>query len=107
MMILGSIALIAAAFAAGSLVYLAIKLTISFLKKYKKNKNSKIIATTFKDLAKRAPTMKIDDLDDDDVIIAEYDEEEDELVQDISIANDVDSRVRDILDNNDGIVVFE
>lgn len=104
LMILG---LIAAAIAAGALVYLAVKLTISFLKKYKQKKVSKVLAAKVGDLVRKAPTMKLDDLDDDDVILAEYDEDEDELVQDISVANDVDIRVSDILNTNDGIVVFD
>lgn len=45
--------------------------------------------------------------DEDDVIIAEYDEEKDELVQDLSVSNDVDSKIKDILKNNEGIVIFE
>ena len=60
-----------------------------------------------KDLIKNAPTMSLDDLDDDDVVLAEYDEDEDELVQDISISRDNDEKVSSILKNNGGIVVFE
>lgn len=99
--------LVAAALVAGAVIYLAVKLTVSFLKKYRKKKNSKVMAATVKDLIRNAPTMSLDDLDDDDVILAEYDEEEDELVQDISIADDVDDRVGRILDMNGGIVVFD
>ena len=99
--------LVATALAVGALVYLTVKLTVSFLKKYRQKKNSKVMAATVKDLIKQAPTMKLDDLDADDVILAEYDEDEDELVQDISVANDVDTRVSDILDTNGGIVVFD
>ena len=65
------------------------------------------MAANVKDLIKNAPKMKFDDLEDDDVILAEYDEEEDELVQDISVAKDTDESVRKILNNNEGIVVFE
>ena len=96
------IGLIGSALAIGAVVYLAVKLTISFLKKYKQKKNSKV-----KDLIKNAPTMSLDDLDDDDVVLAEYDEDEDELVQDISISRDNDEKVSSILKNNGGIVVFE
>ena len=104
MVILG---VVAAALAVGTLVYLAKQLTVSVLKKYKTKKNSKVLAATVKDLLKQAPTMKLDGLGDNDVILAEYDEDEDELAQDISIANDVDDRVRGILDTNRGIVVFD
>ena len=45
--------------------------------------------------------------DEDDVIIAEYDEEEDELVQDMNVSSDVDDKVKDMLKNNGGIVIFE
>lgn len=55
---------------------------------------------------KTAPEMKLDDLDEEDVIVAEYDEDEDELVQDVSIAHDVDNRVRDVIERNSGIVVL-
>ena len=51
--------------------------------------------------------MSLDDLDDDDVVLAEYDEDEDELVQDISISRDTDEKVSGIIKNNGGIVVFE
>ena len=86
------------------------KLTISFLKKYRKKKTSKIVAAKVKDLIKKAPTISLDDLpdtDEEDVILAEFDEVEDELVQDITIAKDVDNRIDDILNTNDGIVIFE
>ena len=97
-----------AALLIGAFVYLAIRLTVSFLKKFRTRKKSKIMAGTVKDIIKNAPTMSLDDLpDEDDVIIAEYDEEEDELVQDISVCSDVDKSVRGIINNNGGIVVFE
>lgn len=99
--------LIATALAAGALIYLAVKLTVAVLKKYRLKKNSKVLVTMVKDLINKAPTIKLDDLDDDDVILAEYDEDEDELVQEISAARDVDGHVRDILNMNGGIVVFD
>lgn len=99
--------LIAAALAAGALIYLAVKLTVAVLKQYRMKKNSKVLVTMVKDLIKQAPTIKLDDLDDDDVILAEYDEDEDKLVQDISAARNVDGHVRDILNMNGGIVVFD
>ena len=102
-----ALALIAGALAVGAVVYLTVKLTVSFLKKYKKRKTSRVMAAQMKDLVKNAPTMSLDELEDDDVIIAEYDEDEDELVQDISISKDTDDRVTNILKNNGGIVVFD
>lgn len=106
-MLLTILGVIAAALAIGAVVFLGVKLTISLIKKYKKKKNSKVLAATVKDLIKKAPSMRIDDLDDDDIILAEYDEDKDELVQDVKVADQADSRVRNILDTNDGIVVFE
>lgn len=105
--ILPVIGLIGGALAIGAVVYLAVKLTISFLKKYRQRKNSKVMAAQVKDLIKNAPTMSLDDLDDDDVVLAEYDEDEDELVQDITISQDNDEKVTNILKNNGGIVVFD
>ena len=105
--ILPIIGLIGTALAVGTVIYLTVKLTISFLKKYKRKKNSKVMAAQVKDLIRNAPTMSLDDLDDDDVVLAEYDEDEDELVQDISISRDNDEKVSSILKNNGGIVVFE
>lgn len=102
-----ALALIAGALAVGAVVYLTVKLTVSFLKEYKKRKTSRVMAAQVKDLVKNAPTMSLDELEDDDVIIAEYDEDEDELVQDISISKDTDDRVTNILKNNGGIVVFD
>lgn len=99
--------LVAAALIAGAIVYLGYKLTVATLKSYKMKKTSKIMAAQVKDLIKKAPTMKLDDLDDDDIILAEYDPEEDELVQDIAVADDVDVKVSSLVDSNDGIVVFE
>lgn len=99
---------ILAALAVGALIYLAVRLTISYLKKYRKKKNSKILAGCVKDIVKNAPHMNLDDLpDDDDIIIAEYDEEEDELVQDLTISKDNDEKVKETLRKNGGIVVFE
>lgn len=107
MLMLVIFGLVAGALAVGAIVYLTVKLTVSFLKKYRRKKNSKIMAAEVKDLIKKAPTMKLSDLDDDDVILVEYDEDNDELVQDVSIANDVDDRISDILNSNSGIVVFD
>lgn len=104
---LAIIGLVASALAIGAVIYITVKLTISFLKSYKKKKTSKIMAAQVKDLIKSAPSMKLEDLDGDDMVLAEYDSVEDELVQDISVATDIDSRVSNIVDGNGGIVVFD
>ena len=101
------IGLIIGAFTVGALVYLTVKLTVSALKSFKKKKKSKVMAAHVKDLIKNAPTISLDDLDDDDVILAEYDIDNDEMVQDICIAQDVDDRVSNILNSKGGIVVFD
>lgn len=106
-MILAIIGVLGTALLAGAVVYLAIKLTVSVLKSYRKKKTSKIMAAQVKDLIKQAPTMSLDDLEDDDIVLAEYDIEEDDLVQDITIAKDIDSKVVNIVDRNGGIVVFD
>lgn len=102
-----ALGIIAAAITAGAIVYLAVKLTVSFLKKYKRKKTSKMMAAQVKDLIRNAPSMSLDDLDDDDIILAEYDEDNDELVQDITISQDNDEKVTNILERNGGIVVFD
>ncbi|MDD3417060.1 MAG: hypothetical protein PHY47_24205 [Lachnospiraceae bacterium] len=106
-MLLAIIGVLGAALLTGAVVYLAIKLTVSVLKSYRKKKTSKIMAAQVKDLIKQAPTMSLDDLEDDDIVLAEYDPEEDDLVQDITIAQDIDSKVANIVDGNGGIVVFD
>ena len=49
----------------------------------------------------------LDDVDEDSIALAEYDIEQDELVQDLCIANDVSPTIVNTIDDNDGIVVFE
>lgn len=108
MIVLGTlISILGTALLTGAVVYLTYTLTVSVIKKYKKRKSSKLMAAQVKDLIKKAPSMSLDDLEDDDVVLAEYDVEADELVQDIDIAKDVDNRVSDILNKNGGIVVFD
>ena len=106
-MISAIVGCILAALAVGAVAYVLVKLTIRFLKEYRKRKYSKILVGIVKDIIKAQPTVNLDDLPDKDVIIAEYDEEADELVQDITICSDVDEKVRGILNNNEGIVIFE
>lgn len=99
------IGLICAAIVAGTFILIT-KLTVSFLKSYRKKKTSKVLAAKLKELVKTAPEMKLDDLEEDNVVVAEYDEEEDKLVQEINIAQDVDSRVKDVIEQNNGVVVL-
>lgn len=102
-------AVLLGALLAGTALYLSAKLTVSFLKKYRQKKTSKIFAAKVKDLIKKAPTINLDDLpnmEEDDVILAEYDEENDELVQDTSVAKEIDDQVEAILKDNEGIVIF-
>ena len=109
-MLLTIVGIIIAALFAGLVVWLTIKITKSFFQKFRKKNTSKIVCGKVKDIAKNAPTVNLDDLpDDDDVIIAEFDEDEDELTQDIAIARnmDIDPSIEKILNDNGGIVVFE
>ncbi len=108
-MLLSILTLIGSALAIGAVVYLAVKLTTALLKTFRKRKTSKILTAHVKDLVDSAPKINLDDLDDDDVILAEYDMDKDELVQDIQIAHrkDVDQKVDSLLRENGGIVVFE
>lgn len=108
-MLLSILTLIGAALAVGAVVYLTVKLTVSLLKTYRKRKTSKILAAHVKDLVKSAPTFNLDDLDDDDIILAEYDMDKDELAQNVQVAHakDVDQKVDSLLNENGGIVVFE
>lgn len=106
-MILTIMGVLGAALLAGAVAYLATKLTVSVLKSYRKKKTSKIMVAQVKDLIKHAPTMSLDELEDDDIVLAEYDPEEDDLVQDITIAHDIDSKVANIVGGNGGIVVFD
>ena len=101
------IGLIISAIIAGTVVFLGFKLTTAVLKAYRKKRDAKIITAYLKAVCKDAPRKKFDDLDDDDVILAEYDEDNGELVQEINIAEDVDDKMKRILDDNDGMVVFE
>lgn len=95
---------------AGKITYLAVKLTVSGLKGFCKRKNSKLLAVRVKKIIQESPRVSLDDLDDvdeDSIALAEYDIEQDELVQDLCIANDVSPTIVNTIDDNDGIVVFE
>lgn len=110
-MILGAIL---GAIALGAMVYIAVKVTISFIKNYRKRKNSKIVAVDMKRLIKeqaKNPSVgriSFDDLEDmeDDIVLAEYDEEDDDIVQ-INNADDYDDKVDTLLRRNRGVVIIE
>lgn len=105
--------LIVAALAAGVITYLAVTLTISFIKSYRQRKQSKVVAADVKQLMKAAAKdpsvgrVSFDDLEDG-VVIAEYDEYDDEIVQvDCAKGNKVDSNVNNLLNRNNGIILIE
>lgn len=104
--------MILAALAIGGIVYLAVKLTVNFIKNYRKRKQSKVVAAEMKQLMKEVAKdpnvghVSFDDLNEDDTVIAEYDEENDEIVQ-TNLANDVDSKVDSLLSRNNGVVIIE
>ena len=106
------LALIGGALAIGAVVYLAVKLTISVIKNFRKRKNSKIVATDMKQIMKavaKDPSVghvSFDDLDDDDTVVAEYDEENDEIVQ-TQVATEKDDKVDSLLKRNNGVVIIE
>lgn len=106
------LALIGGALAVGAVVYLAVKLTISVIKNFRKRKNSKIVATDMKEIMKALAKdssvghVSFDDLDDDDTVVAEYDEENDEIVQ-TQVATEKDDKVDSLLKRNNGVVIIE
>lgn len=105
------LALIGGALAVGAVVYFAVKLTISVIKEFRKRKNSKIVGACIdklKDLAKdpNVGHVSFDDLDDDATVVAEYDEETDEIVQ-TKVANERDDKVDSLLKRNNGVVIIE
>lgn len=106
--VLGIIGAIGIALAAGAVVYLLVKLTIRLIKQYRKRKDTKIVMAQVKELVKDPSVahMSMSDLDEDDVVIAEYDEDTDELVQ-CNLSNDVDQKVENLLNRNDGVLIIE
>lgn len=108
---LAVLGMIATALAVGGIVYLVVKLTVNFIKTYRKRKNSKVVAADMKQLIKAAAKdpnvghVSFDDLDDD-TVIAEYDEENDEIVQ-TNVSNDVDDRVTNLIRRNNGVMIIE
>lgn len=108
---LAILGMIATAIAVGGLIYLAVKLTVSFIKNYRKRKQSKIVAADMKQLVKAAAKdpnvghVSFDDLEDG-TVIAEYDEYNDEIVQ-THMAEDVDDKVDNLIRRNNGVMIIE
>lgn len=101
------------AIAAAGLTYLSYKVTVNFLKKYRKRKNSQIVIAKLQDILRNMPNkekMSFEDLEsfNDETIIAEYDEEEDEIVQAHFVGSEgIEENVENALDQNGGMIVIE
>ena len=100
---------------AGLIVYLAAKLTIKFLKTYRKKKQSKIFIADMRSLIKNIPdkekrTYSFDDLEkmEDETVIAEYDEDADEIVKaDFVGEKGMEDKLEDALEINDGVLIIQ
>lgn len=103
---------IVGALAIGAVVYFAVKLTISLIKNFRKRKNSKIVTADMSQVMKAVAKdpnvahVSFDDLDDNDTVVAEYDEETDEIVQ-VKVAKEKDDKVDSLLKRNNGVVIIE
>jgi len=101
--------------AIAGLVYLAYKITTAALRKYRKRKQTQIVLADLGDMIRQMPDKEkrkysFDDLDQlsDEQVIAEYDEENDEVVQAQFVGNQgMDSKIENLLSNNDGFVIIE
>ncbi len=100
---------------AGLIVYLTAKLTIKFLKMYRKKKQSKMILAKMRSLMKDIPdkekrTYSFDDLEkmEDETVIAEYDEDADEIVKaDFVGEKGMENKLEDALEINDGVLIIQ
>lgn len=98
------------------LAYFAVKITVNVLRKYKQKKASKLVMANMRSLIKNIPdkekrTFSFDELEkvSDETIVAEYDEEKDELIQ-ANFANKKekwDDTIDTALNNNDGIILIK
>lgn len=84
--------------------------TIAMLKNYRTVPNSKVIIALVKKLtdavgSEHGKAVDLRGLDDMDVIIAEYDEKNDNIIKTELI--NPDAKIRALLENNNGIVVVE
>ena len=100
---------------AGLIAYLAVKLTVKFLKTYRKKKQSKIVLANMGSLIQNIPdkekrTFSLDDLEEleDETVVVEYDEDADEVVQaDFVGSKGIDDKLEDALEINDGVLIIQ
>ncbi|MBQ5989215.1 MAG: hypothetical protein IJL67_06945 [Oscillospiraceae bacterium] len=107
---------ILAAAVIGAITYFTVKITVNVLKKYKQKKASKLVMANVGSMIKYIPdkdkrTYSFDDLEKigKETVVAEYDEEKDELVQ-AQFANQYekwDENIDAALKQNDGIIMIE
>lgn len=108
---LAILGLLVGAIAIAGLAYLVGKITIKWLKQWKTRKQNKVVAVEAQALMKeiaKSPNVahvNLDDLDDDDVILAEFDPDDDEIIS-TGYADDAGDISR-ILDSNDGILILD
>lgn len=103
------------ALAIAGLAYILVKVTISFIKKFKKKKSSQIVMANMKDMIKNIPykekrTYSFEELEkiEDEVVMAEYDEYSDKLVQAEFVGDEgMDNKLENALKCNGGIIVIE
>lgn len=103
------------AIAVAGLAYLAVKVTVSFLRKYKQKKQSQLVMANMGSLIKAIPdkekrTYSFDDLENikDETIVAEYDEESDKIIQ-ANFAGEQgwDENINTALKRNDGVILIK
>ncbi len=105
--------------AIAGLAYFAVKITVNVLRKYKQKKASKLVMANMGSLIKSIPNQKertfsFDELEElekvsDETIVAEYDEEKDEIIQ-ANFANKKekwDDNIDTALNSNDGIILIK
>lgn len=111
---LGVLGLLVGAIAIAGLAYLVGRITIKWLKQWKTRKQNKVVAVEAQSLIKeiaKSPDIAhvslddLEDLDDDDVILAEYDPDDDEIISTgyADEAGDIDR----VLNSNNGIVILD
>ena len=101
--------------AIAGLTYLAYKLTTAALRKYRKRKQTQLILADIGDIMRQMPDKEkrkysFDYLDQlsDEKIIAEYDEDTDEVVQAQLVGSQgIDTKIENLLNNNDGFIIIE
>lgn len=98
--------LIADAIMIGAYIIEKIMLTISYIKNYRKNPRSKVVAAKITELLSAAAKDSGIERIKGDTVIAEYDSDNDEIVQ-TSVAEAIDGKVSNLLSNNNGVVIIE